>query len=244
MKRFLAALLFPLAVSAQETNLSIPTNIGPVSIKQDIDSLSAIDWLNAGQSLTTALRFDVIKPNSAGSEPFFIRPYPYGLSLEYAGIAEWMVDSFSVRHNFRYTHLKPKTFGDGPQLVVGDRLDTGGLFIQSTGSLRVDGSNNYVFDPETGQPYLDNKAIEIVARTFRGNAEAGLDAGDIHFITRGPTRLFKFKGGPKNAETVYSTIGPDGITIGPYNVMDLIAGLGAQIAQLKARIDAMEQANN
>lgn len=240
MKKILYVVLFWLTCAgAQETNIAPPAVIGPVQVKLDSESLSSIDWLNSGQPQVVAFRQSIQKAGG-GEEPFFIRPYTYGLSLEYAGLTEWMVDGLSIRYNFRYAHLKPKSFGNGASLYVGDRLDTSGLKIQPVGVVRVDANNEYVIDPETGQPYLDNKAVEIAARTWRGIPEDGLDGGDMRFIVRGATRKFEFKGGPKNAEQEYATIGPNGLTVGSQNVMELISGLGSLANQLQSRINFLE----
>ena len=236
MRLLLAALLFCGACFAQETNLTTPATIGPVQVKPDTESISSFDWSTAGMPVASAFVMDVPRTPiyGGGSEKFFVRPYPHGLSLEYAGLVEWTTEKFSLRTNFRYFSLLPKTYGNGVQFFVGDRLDTGGLYIQPVGTLRVDSNNEYVIEPETGQPYLDNKAIEFTARTFRGQEEGGLDAGDIHFIARGATRKFQFKGGPKTSEAIYAEIGPDGLIVGGVNYTTLIASL-------KSRLDALEQ---
>ena len=236
MTRYIFLLLLALPCAAQETNIVPPAVIGPVSIKTDTESISSIDWSNAGQGVTFAYRQDIPKL-SGGSESFWIRPYPHGLSLEYAGLVEWMAEGYSLRYNFRYAHLLPKTYGNGAALYVGDRLDTSGLLIQPTGTLRVDENNAYVTDPETGQPYLDNKAVEFVARTWRGGHMGGFEAGDIRFIVRGFTKKFEFLAGPNGAETSYAEIGPQGLIVGGVNYTTLIASL-------KSRLDALEQSNN
>jgi hypothetical protein len=234
MKRILTIFIFAASpVFAQGTNLTTPVTLGPVSVAHDTSSISAIDWANAGQGVTFALRMDVPKMGG-GVEPFFHRAYPYGLSSEYAGLWEVMTERFSFRYNFRYAHLLPRTKCDGPEVYFGDRLDTSALYIQKVGKCRVDESNNYIIDPETGQPYLDNQAVELTARTFRGEEVGGLDAGDIRFITRGVGRQFEFRGGPKSLEATYATIGPSGLHVFGENILGKIAALEARIAALEA----------
>lgn len=226
MRLLLSALLFAGACFAQETNLAIPATIGPVSIRPDTESLSAFDWSAHNQPVVPAFRMDIPKVGG-GSEPFFIRPYPYGLSSEYAGLWEVMVDAFSIRKNFRYTHLLPKNHGLGAALYVGDRLDTGGLWIQPIGTLRVDANDQYVMDPTTGQPYLDNKAVRIMVRAW-----TNADGGDLELITAGPDSRTIFRGGYDYVE--YGSIGPQGLIVGGVNYTTLIASL-------KSRLDALEQ---
>ena len=219
--------LFSLCARAQETNIVPPASIGPISIKQDTESLAALDWANHGQGVTLRFRMDVPKMGG-GSEPFFMGAYPYGFATEYAGLWEANVDALSIRKNYRYTHLLPKTHGLGASFYLGDRLDTGGLWVIPVGLLRVDANNQYVINPATNQPYLDDHSVRFMVRTWQNG-----DGGDLVFGTAGPTRKTIFTGGP--GYEFYGSIGPEGLIIGSMNI-------GEKLAELQARILAIEQA--
>lgn len=201
----------------------------------DTTSISAIDWANASLPVAYAYKQQIPKPNGQ-SETFFHRAYTHGLSSEYAGLWEAMVDGFSIRYNFRYAHLLPKTFGNGASLYVGNRVDTGGLQVQSVGSLRVDAQNNYVIDPETGQPYIDGETVEFTARTWRNEAIGGQGSGGMRFICRGANDSFEWKSGPKTNEvSVMRANAAEGLVVRGVNIEQ-------RLSALEARITALEQA--
>lgn len=200
----------------------------------DTTSISSMDWASAGLPVVQAWQQRIPK-SSGGEEIFYHRPYPYGLSSEYAGLWEVMVDGFSIRYNFRYTHLLPKTFGNGASLWIGNRVDTGGLQVQSVGTLRVDAQNNYVTDPETGQPYIDGETTEFTARTWRNEAIGGQDSGNMGWTCRGPDRYFSWKVGPKGGETeVMHLDAANGLVVRGVNIEQ-------RISALEARLTALEQ---
>ena len=238
----LTILAFASGAHGQITTLATPVEVGPVSVKLDTESISSIDWANAGQGITFALRMDVLKVGG-GFEPFTIRPYTHGLSLEYAGLVEWMTEDFSLRNNRRYTHLQwPRSYGGGPRLWLGDAIDTSALRVQMTGILETDEADNFVIDPDTGQPRILDQWADFTTRTFRGEyvdgqLVGGLPAGGMRFTNRCTTCPFQFRTGALGAEVLHASIGPDGLIVGGVNYTTLIASL-------KARLDALEQSNN
>ena len=200
----------------------------------DRTSLSSTDWRNAGMPVTYS-QHQVVPKVGGGEEMFYQGPYPNGLSSEYAGLWEVMVDGFSIRYNFRYAHLLPKTRGNGASLYVGNRVDTGGLQVQSVGSLRVDAQNNYVIDPETGQPYIDGETVEFTARTWRNEAIGGQGSGGMRFICRGTGNSFEWKSGPKTNEvSVMRANAAEGLVVRGVNIEQRLSALEARIAALES----------
>jgi hypothetical protein len=220
------------------------TNLGPVAVKLDTTSLVAQDLLNNSRPRALAVHQEIESQSGGNSEMFYHGSYLYGLSSEYAGLWEMMVEGLSVRCNFRYIFEKfGRKYGKGPPLWVGDRLDTTACCIQMVGTMRMDENDDYVINPETGQPYIDEAAAEITVRTFRGDEvtdTGGKDAGDLRFILRGINRRVEFgfgqkvpdgQGVPQNV--IYGYIDKDGIHWGGVNLI-------TEINSLKARVTALE----
>ncbi len=200
----------------------------------DRSSLSSTDWRNAGMPVTYS-QHQVVPKVGGGEEMFYQGPYPNGLSSEYAGLWEVMVDGFSIRYNFRYAHLLPKTRGNGASLYIGNRTDTGGLQIRSVGTLRVDAQGNYVIDPETGQPYIDGETIEFTTRTWRNEAIGGQDSGNMMWTCRGQNRFFSWGVGPEDNRTELMYLDAvSGLVLRGVNIEQRLSALEARITALES----------
>jgi hypothetical protein len=125
-------------------------------------------------------------PDPCGAEHFMIIPYRYGAAIEYNGIVECWVNEWSIHNHGEGYDVA------GAKLWVGNRDDTGGLFMSATS---LDGA----------------RYGEIVSQKL--SRESG---GDLRFVVRAEEDRFQFRAGAAGSErTVVQVTGAGVLDLRP-----------------------------